>query len=482
MSVFNNLEPQLLWSYFDEIRQVPRPSKKEAKIIAYLKATGEKLGLDTTVDAAGNVIIRKPATAGKENAPTVILQAHIDMVCEKNNDVVHDFETDPIDVYVEDNWVKARGTTLGADNGIGVAAALAVVASENLSHGAIECLFTVDEETGLTGADALQPGTLKGSVLLNLDSEEDGEIFIGCAGGVDTVVTLPFTPESAPEGFFWAEVTVSGLKGGHSGDDIEKGLGNANKILNRFLWQQSRKTDLRLAIFDGGNLRNAIARDAHAVIGIPFNQKEQLRIDFNHFTVDIEGELSLTEPNLSLELDSDSEPTVVMDKKTSDALLNALYASPHGVLRMSDEMPGLVETSTNLASVKFKDNTIVITTSQRSSIDSSKHDAAAMVNSVFTLAGASVKHGEGYPGWKPNPNSPVVNTTVKAYEKLFGTKPHVRAIHAGLECGLFLEKYPHWDMVSFGPTIRGAHSPSERLDIVATQRFWELLVEVLKTV
>jgi len=482
MSVFNNLEPQLLWSYFDEIRQVPRPSKKEAKIIAYLKATGEKLGLDTTVDAAGNVIIRKPATAGKENAPTVILQAHIDMVCEKNNDVAHDFETDPIDVYVEDNWVKARGTTLGADNGIGVAAALAVVASDNLSHGAIECLFTVDEETGLTGADALQPGTLKGSVLLNLDSEEDGEIFIGCAGGVDTVVTMPFISESAPEGFFWAEVTVSGLKGGHSGDDIEKGLGNANKILNRFLWQQSRKTDLRLASFDGGNLRNAIARDAHAVIGIPFNQKEQLRIDFNHFTVDIEGELSLTEPNLSLELDSDSEPTVVVDKKTSDDLLNALYACPHGVLRMSDEMPGLVETSTNLASVKFKDNTIVITTSQRSSIDSAKHDAAAMVNSVFTLAGASVKHGEGYPGWKPNPNSPVVNITAKAYEKLFGAKPHVRAIHAGLECGLFLEKYPHWDMVSFGPTIRGAHSPSERLDIVATQRFWGLLVEVLKTV
>lgn len=479
-SVFNNLEPQLLWSYFDEIRQVPRPSKKEGKMIAYLKATGEKLGLDTTVDDAGNVIIRKSAAAGKESVPTVILQAHMDMVCEKNNDVTHNFETDPIDVYVEDNWVKAKGTTLGADNGIGIAAALAILASDDLSHGAIECLFTVDEETGLTGAAALQPGTLKGSILLNLDSEEDGEIFIGCAGGIDTVATLSFTPAMAPINYFWARIAVSGLKGGHSGDDIEKGLGNANKILTRFLWQQARKNDLRLVSFDGGNLRNAIAREAHAFIGIPFDQKEQLRIDFNQFTADIEDELSLKEPDIRLELESDNAPAIVMDKKTSEALLNALYACPHGVLRMSDEMPGLVETSTNLASVKFDGNNILVTTSQRSSIDSAKHDAAAMVNSVFSLAGATVKHGEGYPGWKPNPNSPIVNVTAKAYEKLFGVKPHVRAIHAGLECGLFLEKYPHWDMVSFGPTIRGAHSPSERLDVIATQRFWELLLEVLK--
>jgi len=483
MSVFNDLEPKLLWSFFDEIRQVPRPSKKEGKVIAYLKATGEKLGIETVVDSAGNVVMRKGATPGKEKSPAVILQAHMDMVCEKNSDVQHDFENDPIDIYIEDNWLKAKGTTLGSDNGIGIAAALAVLASDNVEHGPIECLFTVDEETGLTGAAALGANALKGSVLLNLDSEDDGEIFIGCAGGIDTVATLSYAPAMAPKNYFWATITVKGLKGGHSGDDIEKGLGNANKILNRFLWQQSRKTDLRLARFDGGNLRNAIAREAYALIGIPFDQKEQLRIDFNHYITDVEGELLLKEPDIRLELESESAPATVVDKKTADALLNALYACPHGPLRMSDELPGLVETSTNLASVKFDDaNNIIVTTSQRSSIESAKHNAAAMINSVFTLAGATVKHGEGYPGWKPNPKSPVVKTTVEAYERLFGNAPHVRAIHAGLECGLFLEKYPHWDMVSFGPTIRGAHSPFERLDIEATQKFWKLLVEVLRTI
>lgn len=482
MSPFENLEPALLWRYFNEIRQVPRPSKQEAKIIAYLQQTGKQLGLETITDAAGNVILRKPATSGKENRPTVILQSHIDMVCEKNNDVTHDFLNDPIDVYVEDNWVKAKGTTLGADNGIGMAAALAVLASNDLEHGPIECLFTVDEETGLTGADALAPNVLKGEILLNLDSEDDGEIFIGCAGGIDTVATLPFQPEKAPDHYFWAFIEVKGLTGGHSGDDIEKGLGNANKILNRFLWQQARKTSLRIATIDGGNLRNAIAREARALVGVPHEHKEQLRIDFNHFTATIEHELAQKEPKIELLLSSETTPETVIDAKSGNLLLNALYACPHGVIRMSDTMPGLVETSTNLASVKMANNSIVITTSQRSSIDSAKHDVAAMVNSVFTLAGASVKHGEGYPGWQPNPQSPIVALTASMYEKLFQQKPHVRAIHAGLECGLFLEKYPHWDMVSFGPTIRGAHSPSERLDIAATARFWMLLTEVLKAI
>jgi len=482
MSLFENTNPNLLWHYFEEICQVPRPSKKEGKMIEYLRNFGEKMHLPVTVDAAGNVIIRKNATQGKENQPVVILQAHIDMVCEKNSDIVHDFEKDPISIYVEDNWVKAKGTTLGADNGIGVAAALAVLASGDVSHGAIECLFTVDEETGLTGAAAVQPGALKGSILLNLDSEEDGEIFIGCAGGMDTVATLPFEAEAAPSGYFWAEVAVKGLKGGHSGDDIEKGLGNANKILNRFLWMQTRKTDLRLAFFDGGNLRNAIAREARALIGVPFDYKEQLRIDFNHFTADVESELSIKEPDIKLELSSESAPATVIDKKTGDSLFNALYACPHGVMRMSDELAGLVETSTNLASVKMKDDKIVITTSQRSAIESAKHNVANMVNAVFTLAGASVKHGEGYPGWNPNPHSHIVKLTADMYERLFGTKPHIRAIHAGLECGLFLKKYPHWDMVSFGPTIRGAHSPSERLDIASTQHFWKLLVAILEAV
>ncbi len=482
MSPLDQLQPALLWHYFDEIRQVPRPSKKETKIIAYLQQTGKQLGLETITDAAGNVIIRKPATSGKENRPTVILQSHMDMVCEKNNDVIHDFENDPIEVHVEDNWVKAKGTTLGADNGIGMAAALAVLASNDLEHGPIECLFTVDEETGLTGAAALQSNVLKGAILLNLDSEDDGEIFIGCAGGIDTVATLTFQPEKAPDNYFWALIEVKGLTGGHSGDDIEKGLGNANKILNRFLWQQSRKTSLRLATIDGGNLRNAIAREARALIGVPNAQKETLRVDFNLFAAAIEHELEQKEPAMKLELSSETAPATVIDQKASNLLFNALYACPHGVMRMSDTMPGLVETSTNLASVKMTASNIVITTSQRSSIDSAKHDVAAMVNSVFTLAGATVKHGEGYPGWQPNPKSPIVALTASAYEKLFQQKPHVRAIHAGLECGLFLEKYPHWDMVSFGPTIRGAHSPSERLDIVATQRFWTLLTEVLKAI
>ncbi|MBB3186342.1 aminoacyl-histidine dipeptidase [Microbacter margulisiae] len=479
MSILDQLQPALVWHYFNEIRQVPRPSKKESKIIAYLQETGKKLHLETITDAAGNVIIRKPAIPGKENRPTVILQSHMDMVCEKNNDVTHDFLNDPIEIYIEDNWVKAKGTTLGADNGIGIAASLAVLASDDVQHGPIECLFTVDEETGLTGAAALQPNILTGNILLNLDSEDDGEIFIGCAGGIDTVATLPFEYQNVPDNYFWALVEVKGLTGGHSGDDIDKGFANANKVLNRFLWQQAHKTSLRIASIDGGNLRNAIAREAHAVIGVPNGEKESLRVDFNVFAAMIEKELEHKEPNIRLELSSETAPEKAIDKKTTDLLLNALYACPHGVIRMSDTMPGLVETSTNLASVKMSGNTIIITTSQRSSIDSAKHDVAAMVNSVFTLAGASVQHGEGYPGWQPNPESPVVKLTASLYEKLFQQKPHVRAIHAGLECGLFLEKYPQWDMVSFGPTIRGAHSPSERLDIVATQRFWKLLITLL---
>lgn len=475
------LKPAALWRIFADICKVPRPSKREGQIIAWLQRFGQEHGIATETDAAGNVLMRKAATAGYESHPAIVLQAHMDMVCEKNSDTAHDFERDAIEPYIDGGWVKARGTTLGADNGIGMAAALAVLTSDEVKHGPIECLFTVDEETGLTGAFALADNALHGDMLINLDSEDDGEFFIGCAGGIDTTATLDYTPENAPEGKFHFRLTVKGLAGGHSGDDIDKGHGNAIKILTRFLWQTAHETDLTLASIDGGNLRNAIAREATAVAAVPMDYKETLRANLNRFAADVEAELAATEPNLRIDLESAQKPAAAIDQKTSGKLLDALYACPHGVLRMCDDMPGLVETSTNLASVKMLDgNRILITTSQRSSVESSKHDAARMVESAFALAGATVTHGDGYPGWRPNPNSPLAKLTAATYERLFGTKAKIRAIHAGLECGLFSEKYPHLDMVSMGPTMRGVHSPDERLEIAATERFWQLLVAILE--
>lgn len=474
------LQTKAIWHYFSEICTIPRPSKKEEKVIAYLQDFGKKNGLETVVDAAGNVLIRKPATSGYETHPTVILQAHMDMVCEKNSDTIHDFDVDPIQPYIDGEWLKARGTTLGADNGIGMAAQLAVLSADDLQHGPLECLFTVDEETGLTGAFSLDKNLLSGSLLINLDSEDDGEFFIGCAGGIDTTVVFDYQPQPSPDGLFYFKVGVKGLTGGHSGDDIEKGLGNANKILTRFLWQIAQETKLTLASFDGGNLRNAIAREAVAVAAVPSNYKETLRVQLNLFIADVEAELAIAEKNFTMVLESTVKPAVVIDDSTAKRLLYALYACPHGVLRMSDDMPGLVETSTNLASVKMGDNNrILIATSQRSSIESAKNDVARMVESVFVLAGATATHGDGYPGWKPNPNSKLAQLTAETYEKLFGEKAKIRAIHAGLECGLFLKKYPHLDMVSIGPTMRGVHSPDERLHIAHTEKFWKLLVEIL---
>lgn len=476
-----NLEPNQLWSYFHDITQIPRPSKKEEKVIAYLKKFSETNMLEYKIDAAGNVLICKPATAGYENSKKVILQAHMDMVCEKNSDSPFDFETQPIDYYIDGDYVKARGTTLGGDNGIGMAMMLTVLTDSGLQHPAIECLFTVDEETGLTGAFALDNKLLKGEVLINLDSEDDGVIFIGCAGGIDTTVTLAYTEEKSPEGYFAFTVTVSGLKGGHSGDDINKGLGNANKILNRYLWNINSKTDLRIHAFNGGNLRNAIPREATATVSVPWSEKENVRVELNHFIADVANEFGDTEPTLKIALESEKLPETVVDKVSSDKLLNALYACPHGVIGMSRDMPGLVETSTNLASVKMKPgNNILITTSQRSSVETSKYDIAHQVESVFLLAGAQVTHGEGYPGWKPNIKSEILHKASESYSRLFGEKAHVRAIHAGLECGLFLEKYPHLDMISIGPQMYGVHSPDERLSIPSTQKCWKWLVDILK--
>ena len=474
------LKPVLVWNFFHEITQIPRPSKKEERIIAYLKEFSKKQNLATKSDEAGNVLISKPATAGYEKHKTIILQSHIDMVCEKNSDVVHDFDTDPIDTYIDGDWVKARGTTLGADNGIGMSMMLAVLASDDLKHPALECLFTVDEETGLTGAFALKQNFLSGEIVINLDSEDDGEVFVGCAGGIDTVAKLGYKTEKTPENNFGFKVSVKGLQGGHSGDDIDKGLGNANKILNRFLWCVNKEMNLRLFNFDGGNLRNAIPREAVASACVPFSEKEKIRVMFNNYVHDLEIEIGDVELKMNLELESEPLQESVLDKKSSNALLNVLYACPHGVIAMSRDMPGLVETSTNLASVKMREGNIIeITTSQRSSVESSKHDIKQQVEAVFTLSGAAVSHGDGYPGWKPNLKSEILKVATDSYVKLHKSQPKVRAIHAGLECGLFLEKYPFLDMISIGPTMKGVHSPDERLSISATQKCWEWLKEIL---
>ena len=482
MKVLTEINPQPLFNYFGQICQVPRPSKKEEKIRHFLLEFANENGLQSITDEAGNVLILKPATKGMENSPTVILQTHMDMVCEKNSDKVFDFDNDAIEPMIVDGWVKANGTTLGADCGIGIAAQLAVLTSKEIKHGPLECLITVDEETGLTGAFALKPGFLSGKILLNLDSEDEGEIFIGCAGGIDTLATFTYQKEVIPESSAAFKISVSGLLGGHSGDDIHKNRGNANKILTRFLQRASKYTGLKLAEYNGGNLRNAIAREAFTVVVLPESDSVNLANDFEQFRTEILFEFERAEPKLKLELEETEMPGFVIDNETQNRLINALIACPHGVLEMSSRMEGMVETSTNLASVKFiHDNKIRVTTSQRSEIESRKYFAAEMVEAVFTLAGAQVEHSDGYPGWTPNPDSGVLKITVKSYEKLFGVKPVVRSIHAGLECGLFLEKYPELDMVSFGPTIRGAHSPDERLNIETTQKFWKHLVEVLES-
>ncbi|MCD7710275.1 MAG: aminoacyl-histidine dipeptidase [Porphyromonadaceae bacterium] len=478
---FEGLEPQVVWHYFEEITQVPRPSKKEGKIRAYLLDFAQKQGLTARTDATGNVLIVKPATPGCEGKPGVVLQAHMDMVCEKNSGVTHDFERDPIDAYVDGEWVKARGTTLGADNGIGMATALAVLASDNLVHPALEALFTVDEETGLTGAFGLEEGFLSGEYLLNLDSENEAELFIGCAGGCDTVATFTYTPQPLPAGSMALRVGVSKLLGGHSGSDIHEGRGNANKILARFLCQCMEKYPVSLCAMDGGNLRNAIPREACAVIAVPTGCQEGVRVDLNLYQSVVEQELAATDGAVELSLSSCDMPAQCIDSTTAAALLRALYACPHGVIGMSRDIPGLVETSTNLASVKMGEgNTIVVATSQRSSVESLKNDTAAQVKALFTLAGAQVDRSDGYPGWKPNLKSHLLDVAVKAYEELYGVTPAVKAIHAGLECGLFLEKNPNLCMISFGPTLLGVHSPDERMHIPAVEKFWNHLTLILR--
>lgn len=478
-----DLTPSIVWKYFYEITQVPRPSKKEGKIIRFLETFAKEHELTIKKDTCGNILISKPATPGKENVPTVILQSHMDMVCEKNNGTVHDFDTDPIETIIDNGWVKANGTTLGADNGIGMAASLAVLASHDIEHGPIECLFTVDEETGLTGASNLEEGFMTGHILLNLDSEDEGEIFIGCAGGKGTVATFEYEPQKTTAGFFF-KIEVKGLNGGHSGGEIHKELGNANKILARFLYQLNKETDFELCSIDGGNLHNAIPREASAILGIDMAEKENVRIMLNHFTADIENELKQIDPNVKITMESVEQPDMCIDGATAENLIFALMACPHGVLGMSHDIEGLVETSTNLASVKMKEEyKIVVGTSQRSSIESRKEEAADTVEAVFVLADATdVVFSEGYPGWTPNTNSNILKIAQETYKRLFHKDAAIKAIHAGLECGLFLEKYPHLDMISFGPTMRDVHSPNERLKIDTVDLWWKHLLEILKSI
>lgn len=475
----NDLKPALVFHYFEEVCRVPRPSKKEEKIRAYLLEFARQHDLSVKVDEAGNVLMSKPATPGMEDRKAVILQSHMDMVCEKNKDTQHDFDTDPIETYVDGEWLRAKGTTLGADNGIGIATELAVLASDDIGHGPVQCLFTVDEETGLTGAFALKEGFMEGDILINLDSEDEGELFIGCAGGAGTTATFPCTMTAAPEGYFFFRVAVKGLTGGHSGDDINKNRANANKLLNRYLTSLMRKYDLRLCEIDGGNLHNAIPREAYAVCAVPMKDKEAVRVDLNIYLAEIENEYAVTEPNLRMELESETPCLKVMDVEQMKRFLLSIYAVHNGVYAMSQDIAGLVETSSNLASIKQEEGCIKVVTSQRSSILSSRVDMSQMVGAAFELGGATVETGDGYPGWKPNPSSEILRVAVESYKRLFGTEPKVKAIHAGLECGLFLEKYPSLDMVSFGPTLRGVHSPDERMLIPTVDKFWRHLLDVL---
>lgn len=476
------LKPALIWNIFDQITKVPRPSKKEDKIRKFLLDFAAERGIAVKTDAIGNVLMSKPATPGHEQAPTVVMQSHMDMVCE-SNDKSFDFENNPITTIVDGEWVHADGTTLGADNGIGMAASLAVMADNSLVHGPVEALFTVDEETGLTGANNLGENMMNATILLNLDSEDDAEVYIGCAGGIDTTIEFDYKREMTPADCHWFKVDLSNLSGGHSGGDIHEGRANSNKLLARFIYSLQQKYTVSLAEIDGGNLRNAIPRAAHAVFGVKESAKEDVMVMFNTFVAEVENEYKATDTAMKLTLTTADKPDFTIDHDTSVRLIEALYACQHGVISMSHDLENLVETSTNLASVKMKpNNVILVTTSQRSSVESRKFDIARQIEALFKLAGARVSHGDGYPGWAPNMNSTIMKIASDAYEELYGIKPAIKAIHAGLECGLFLIKYPNLDMVSFGPTLRNVHSPSEKMHIPAVERFWNQLVLILKKV
>ena len=477
------LKPARVFEQFAEINKIPRPSKHEEKMIDYLKDFAEKRNLEHEVDETGNVIIRKPATKGHENAPMVSLQSHMDMVCDKLVDVDINFQTDAIQTYVDGEWLTAKGTTLGADDGIGCAIELAILDSDDIEHGPIECVFTRDEETSLTGAMGMKAGFMKGDMLINLDSEDEGQIFISCAGGKTTSAKFTFTREQAPEGYFFLQASIKGLKGGHSGDDINKKRANAIKILTRFLYKEQEKMDLRLASFNSGKLHNAIPRDGVIVFAVPASEKETVRVDWNVFTANVEEEYHVSDTTMEFNLES-AEATAVIEKGVSHRFILAMQAVDNGVFAMCQDeaLAYMVETSNNVASVATSDNEINIVTSQRSNVMSNLENETNTVKAAFELAGAEVKMSDGYPAWKMNPDSKLTKVAVESYKKLFGKEPIVKGIHAGLECGLFSERYPNLDMVSFGPTLRDVHTPDERLYIPTVQMVWDHLLDILKNV
>ena len=479
----NELQPACVFEQFARINEIPRPSKREEKMIEYLKTFGESRGLATKVDETGNVLISKPATPGMENRPMIILQSHMDMVCEKLVDVEFDFDKDAIQTYVDGEWLRAKGTTLGADDGIGCAIELAILDSNDIEHGPLECVFTRDEETGLTGAEGMKAGFMTGDMLINLDSEDEGQIYVSCAGGRNTTATFHYEREAAPAGWFFIKASLKGLVGGHSGDDINKKRANALKILARFLYQTQERYGLRLAQYNAGKLHNAIPRDGVIVFAVPNEKKENVRADWNVFVCEVEEEYHVTEKTMKFEMESaGAEPVLPQDVSTR--LVQAMQAADNGVFAMCQDeaVAWLVETSNNVASIVTGDNAAKVICSQRSNVMSALDNQAATIKAVFQLAGAEVVQGEGYPAWKMRADSKLTALTVETYKKLFGKDPKVLGIHAGLECGLFSEKYPNLDMVSFGPTLRGVHSPDERLHIPTVQMVWDHLLAILKSV
>ncbi len=476
------LEPICLWNKFADLNAVPRPSKKEERIIEFIKAFGNSLGLETFEDQIRNVIIRKPATPGMENRKSIVLQSHLDMVHQKNNDTVFDFDVQGIEMFVDNDWIKAKGTTLGADNGIGVATIMAILESDTIPHPAIEALFTIDEETGMTGALNLKAGILKGSILLNLDTEQDDEIDIGCAGGIDVTAIGNYQMEELPADYSAWRISVKGLNGGHSGMDIHKGLGNANKIMNRLIYKGFELFGLAVSEINGGSLRNAIPRESESIITLPKNKINDFNTAFEQLIKDIKFELKTTEPTLQIGLQEVPLPDLIMNSDSQIQLINAIYSVSNGVYRMSADIDNLVETSNNLARVIVKDGKIFIACLTRSSIESSKMDLAQALEANFKMANLQVSFSGSYPGWTPNVSSPILKVLTSVYEQLHQKKPKVVACHAGLECGILGKNYPNMDMISFGPTILGAHSPDERVSISSVQKYWRFVLEILKAI
>ncbi|WP_223034032.1 aminoacyl-histidine dipeptidase [Hanstruepera marina] len=476
------LEPKTLWNKFADLNAVPRPSKKEERVIAFMKEFGSKLGLETIEDEVGNVIIKKPATSGMEDKMTVVMQSHLDMVHQKNNDTQFDFDTQGIDMYVDGDWVRAKGTTLGADNGLGVATIMAILESKDIEHPAIEALFTIDEETGMTGAMGLKGGLLKGDILLNLDTEEDDEIGVGCAGGVDVTATRTYKEEETPEFKIGYAITVKGLQGGHSGMQIHEGLGNANKIMNRMLFDGFENFGLRISEINGGSLRNAIPRESHAIVAIDAIHEDAFIMEMAQLSQTIKAEFQTMEPDLEIIVSKCDTPKTIMDLGVQEGVTRALYAACNGVFRMSADISDLVETSNNIAKVSIKEGDIKIECLTRSSVESSKWDLANMLRATFELTGCEVEFSGDYPGWKPNMDSKILKVLERIYVEMNNEKPHVAACHAGLECGILGQNYPDMDMISFGPNIKGAHSPDERAQISSVQKYWNFVLEILKQI